>query len=250
MLSCSSLVWWLNVNMDLSQFRVLSFDCYGTMIDWESGILANIRPWIEAQGAELSDVEALESFGVAESTQEAETPDAPYPTVLQAVHNRLAAQWGFPPDGSAARRFGQSVGSWPAFPDSHQALTRLKQRYRLVILSNVDRGSFSASQKLLDVEFDAVYTAEDIGSYKPDPNNFAYLIDSEKAEGYHKSDILHVGQSLFHDHVPASEAGIATCWIQRPTPAGDHGAARPPDRRPRVDFHFTSLAQLADAAGL
>jgi 2-haloalkanoic acid dehalogenase type II len=236
--------------MDLSQFRVFSFDCYGTMIDWESGILVNLRTWIETQGAELGDVEILESFGVTESTQEAETPDAPYPEILEGVHKRLAIQWGLPPDGSAARRFGQSVGSWPAFPDAHGALTRLKQRYRLVILSNVDRGSFSASQRQLGVEFDAVYTAEDIGSYKPDPNNFTYLIEAERAEGYHKTDVLHVGQSLFHDHVPASEAGIATCWIQRPTPAGDHGAARPPDRRPRVDFHFTSLAQLADAAGL
>lgn len=236
--------------MDLSQFRVLSFDCYGTMIDWEAGILANLRPWIETQQLELRDVDILEAFGLAESTEEAEAPDAPYPVVLEAVHSRLANRWGLPPDEPAANRFGHSVGSWPAFPDSHDALTRLQQQYRLVILSNVDRASFAVSQRQLDVEFEAVYTAEDIGSYKPDPYNFTYLIESEQAAGFHKSEILHVGQSLFHDHVPASAAGIATCWIQRPSLAGDHGATRPPDHRPRVDFHFTSLAQLADAAHL
>lgn len=240
---------WLNTVMDdLSEFRVMSFDCYGTMIDWESGILAQIRPWVDAQDVEVGDVEILEAFGLAESAQEAETPGALYPVVLRGVHHRLAAQWSLPPDDLAARQFGESVGSWPAFADSREALTRLQQRYRLVILSNVDRKSFSASQNLLGVEFDAVYTAEDIGSYKPDANNFAHLLQSERAVGYDKSEILHVGQSLFHDHAPASEAGLTTCWIQRSTPAGDHGAARQPHRQPRVDFRFTSLAELADAA--
>jgi len=236
--------------MKLSEFQVMSFDCYGTMIDWESGILAQIRPWVAAQGVEVSDSEILEGFGAAESLQEAETPSALYSDVLRGVHRRLATLWGLPHADSAAHRFGKSVGMWPVFPDSHDALSRLQQRYRLVILSNVDRESFSASQTLLGVEFDAVYTAEDIGSYKPDPNNFAHLLESEKAAGYDRSEILHVGQSLFHDHVPASDAGLATCWIQRPTAVGDHGAAPPPKRLPRVDFHFFSLVELADAAHL
>ncbi len=107
----------------------------------------------------------------------------------------------------------------------------------------------TASNTLLNVDFDAIYTAEDIGSYKPDPRNFAHLIESEQKAGYSTQELLHVGQSLFHDHVPASEAGLATCWIQRPSRAGDHGAARLPDHRPKVDYHFTSLAELADAAG-
>ncbi len=233
----------------LSDFRVLSFDCYGTMIDWETGILAQLRPWLEAQGVRPGDAEILEAFGLAESTQEAETPGARYPLVLRRVHDRLATRWGLSHDEQAAIRFGASVGSWPAFPDSHEALARLKERYRLVVLSNVDRASFSASNERLDVEFDAIYTAEDVGCYKPDPRNFAHLIESEKACGYSKDDILHVGQSLYHDHLPASEAGLATCWVRRPTRAGEHGAARPPQRRPDVDYHFTSLAELADAAG-
>jgi len=242
---------WLYVGMaQLNDFRVLSFDCYGTMIDWETGIIDQLRPWVEAQRMHLSDVDLLDAFGLAESAQEAETPQALYPIILERVHYRLAARWGLAHDEKAAVRFGESVGAWPAFSDSHNALTRLKERYRLVILSNVDRKSFAASNQLLDVEFDAVYTAEDIGSYKPDPRNFTHLIESEKAVGHQPGDILHVGQSLFHDHVPASEAGLASCWIQRPTPASNHGAARPPRHRPDVTFHYTSLAQLADAAGL
>ena len=234
---------------DLKDFRVLSFDCYGTMIDWETGILTQLRPWFDSQGHHLEDSEILEAFGIAESAQEAETPEALYPMVLQGVHSRLATLWGLAHDQHAALRFGASVGQWPTFPDSHQALTRLGQRFRLVILSNVDRESFSQSNELLDVAFDAVYTAEDIGSYKPDPRNFAHLVESEDKAGYSAGEILHVGQSLFHDHVPASKAGLATCWIQRPAPAGDHGAARPPDSSPDVDYHFTSLGELADAAG-
>ncbi len=120
----------------------------------------------------------------------------------------------------------------------------------MVILSNVDRTSFSGSQQLLGVDFDAIYTSEDIGFYKPDARNFAYLLEAERAAGYRRPEILHVGQSLFHDHVPAAKAGLATCWIQRPSPAGAHGAARSPNSRPHVDFHFRSLAELVEAAGL
>ena len=238
----------VDCGMDLNEFRVLSFDCYGTIVDWETGILSNIRPWLDTRGAVIEDVEILEAFGRAESGEEAADPRAPYPTILRRVHARLAAEWNLIPDAPAAVRFGGSVGVWPVFSDSRRALTDLKRRYRLVILSNVDRASFGESQRQLGVEFDAVYTAEEIGSYKPDPKNFAHLIDSERVAGFHQSEILHVGQSLYHDHVPASDAGLSTCWIQRPTPAGDHGAARPPRNRPRVDFHFTSLEELAAAA--
>ena len=236
--------------MDLADFRVLSFDCYGTMIDWETGIMAQIRPWLAGRGVAVSDVEILQAFGQTESAEEEAAPDALYPIILERVHGRLAARWGLLADEEAAVRFGGSVERWPPFPESHEALTRLKQRYRLVILSNVDRRSFSKSQQQLDVDFDAIYTAEDIGSYKPDPRNFDHLLEAERAAGYRRREILHVGQSLFHDHVPATNAGIATCWIQRPTLAGDHGAAQPPASRPRVDFHFRSLTELAEEAGL
>ncbi len=236
--------------MELTSFRVMSFDCYGTMIDWERGILAAIRPWLEARGCDVPAAEILAAFGVAEADVEAETPGAPYPVVLERVHRRLTTRWGLDPEAAEAHRFATSVLHWPAFDDSPDALARLQRRYRLVVLSNVDRASFAASRDRLGIDFDAVYTAEDIGSYKPDPRNFAHLIDAEGAAGHDRAHILHVGQSLFHDHVPASHAGIATCWIRRPSVAGDHGAARPPERPPRVDFQFTSLEALADAAGV
>jgi FMN phosphatase YigB (HAD superfamily) len=113
----------------------------------------------------------------------------------------------------------------------------------------VDQKSFAASRNQLDITFDAVYTAETIGSYKPDSAKFDYLLEAERTAGYDQAEILHVGQSLFHDHVPAANAGIATCWIQRPSPAGKHGAAQPPATRPEVDFHFATLAELAAASG-
>ena len=238
----------LTSSMDVSDFRVLSFDCYGTMIDWETGILANLRPWLEFRGVNVKDAEILETFGRAEAAEEAATPDALYPDILARVHDRLAATWSLDSDPNAALRFGNSVVSWSPFSDSHDALTRLGRQYRLVILSNVDQTSFDKSRNQLDVDFDAVYTAETIGSYKPDPANFEYLRKAEEEAGYTKEEILHVGQSLFHDHVPASKAGLATCWIQRPSPAGRHGAAKSPTTSPDVDFHFTNLAELAAAS--
>ena len=231
--------------VELADFRVLSLDCYGTMIDWETGILARLAPW-----SGRSDTESLEAFGLAESAEQAAAPTAPYPEILRRVHHRLADVWELPPDDNAAAAFGRSVGDWPAFPDAPDALPRLASRYRLVVLSNVDGESFARSNRRLGIGFDAVYTAQDIGAYKPDPRTFNHLIDAEAAAGYGRSDLLHVGQSLYHDHVPAGATGLATCWVRRPTRAGEHGAARAPARRPALDFEFGSLAELADAAGV
>ena len=233
--------------MDLGDFKVLSFDCYGTLIDWETGILSQLRPFLAAHDIEADDAEVLGGFGRAESEEEAIAPGELYPEILRRVHSRLASHWGLDADPSAADEFGNSVALWPPFSDSQQALMELQKSYRLVILSNVDRSSFAASERRLGVSFDAVYTAEDIGSYKPDPRNFAYLLEAEWDAGFRRSDILQVAQSQFHDHVPATAAGISTCWIQRPSPAGDHGAARPPDDQPPVNFHFKSLAELVES---
>jgi len=233
--------------VDLNDFKVLSFDCYGTLIDWEAGILSQIGPFLSGHGIDVEDAAILGAFGQAESMEEADDPGELYPEILRRVHSRLASNWGLDADTSRAEEFGNSVVLWPAFSDAHGALAELHQTYRLVILSNVDRASFAASERRLGVSFDAVYTAEDIGSYKPDPRNFDHLLDRERESGFERADILHVGQSVFHDHEPASAAGIATCWIQRPSPAGEHGAARPPDTKPNIEFHFSSLADLVVA---
>jgi 2-haloalkanoic acid dehalogenase type II len=232
---------------DLTDFRVLSFDCYGTLIDWEAGISEHLGAWIGPLRPDVSAGEVLRAFGRAEAIEEELSPTALYPEILERVHRRLASGWDVAPDPIAAARFAGSVGDWPAFADSHGALVALKKHFRLVILSNVDVRSMMASQERLGVAFDAVYTAEEIGSYKPDPSNFAHLIAAEERAGHSRSDILHVGQSLYHDHVPASSAGLATCWIKLPSRAGEHGATRPPEEDPVVDFRFSTMDELAHA---
>ena len=234
--------------MSLHEYDVLTFDCYGTLIDWETGLLASLRPLTRLSRRELASAEVLTTFARAESEQEAKTPSAPYPEVLAAVHRRLATTWGIEAPETLHEDFGRSVGSWPAFVDSEPALAYLKRFHRLVILSNVDRASFAQSNDKLGVEFDAVYTAEDIGSYKPDPRNFAYLIRQlERDFGVGREGVLHVAQSVFHDHVPAREAGLATCWIDRRAGQDGWGATAPPAEMPALDYHFPDLASLVRA---
>jgi 2-haloacid dehalogenase len=233
--------------MRLSDFSVLTFDCYGTLIDWETGISEALMPWLREAGVDLERDQVLEAFGELESAQQAATPGMLYPQLLAEVHRGLAGRFGIAPDAAAAAAFGASVGEWPAFPDSAAALAYLKQHYQLVILSNVDRASFARSNAKLGVAFDAVYTAEDIGSYKPDPRNFDYLLRHLAERGIARGQILHTAESLYHDHVPAKRIGLATCWIHRRAGKEGHGATRVPEGEVRPDFRFESLAALAEA---
>src|SRR6516162_5216901 len=164
--------------MRLTDFKVLTFDCYGTLIDWETGILRALAPLLRQDRVRRRDDAVLADFARHESAQQALTPDLIYCDLLGLVHRRLAAEWGVPASQEADQAFGRSVGDWPPFADSAAALAYLKQFYALVILSNVDRGSFAISNRRLGVAFDAVYTAEEIGSYKPDLRNFRYMIDA------------------------------------------------------------------------
>ena len=233
--------------MKLADFSVLTFDCYGTLIDWERGILAALAPLRVRAGGALSDDAMLEAFAATESRQQAMTPAMPYSNLLAEVHGQLATAWGIAPDAAEAARFGASIGAWPAFPDTVEALRYLKQHYRLVILSNVDRAGFQATQIRLGVVPDAVYTAQDIGSYKPDPRNFAYLLQRLEADGVAVGQVLHVAQSLFHDHVPANAVGLASAWIDRRDGASGSGATVPVSADVRYDFRFTDMAGLVRA---
>lgn len=234
--------------MKLSDFKALTFDCYGTLIDWETGLWNALQPLISAGAPAVVREKALDLFAQLETEYERETPSLRYPTLLAVVHARMAKSWGVSAHADLHDRFGGSVPDWPAFPDSAAALTYLKRHFKLVILSNVDRTSFATSNKKLRVTFDAVYTAEDIGSYKPDPRNFAYLIEHVEANlGIRKSEILHTAQSLHHDHVPAERAGLARAWIDRRFGRDGTGATVMPANPPKVDFHFKSLAELAEA---
>jgi 2-haloacid dehalogenase len=233
--------------MNLADFKVLSFDCYGTLVDWETGILTALRPLVSRSGVILDSDTLLAEFAAHESAQQAATPDMPYAELLTRVHARLAGAWDVADDPAEDARFGASVGDWPAFPDTVAALRMLQQSYRLVILSNVDRHSFHATQRRLGVPFDAIYTAQDVGSYKPDPRNFAYLIDRLADDGFQRSDVLHVAQSLFHDHAPANAIGLASAWIDRRYGATGWGATAPPPPGVRYDFRFNSLAEFAES---
>jgi 2-haloacid dehalogenase len=228
----------------LSDFDVLSFDCYGTLIDWETGILQALAPWLDRHGADPETV--LEAFSRHESAQETETPTLRYPEVLARVHHRLAAELGLDSTPEEDAAFGASIPQWPPFPDSPDALRSLHRYYRLVILSNVDRASFRATEERLGVRFDHVFTAEDIGSYKPDPANFEYLVRELARNGVPRERILHTAQSLFHDHVPARRLGLATAWIDRRRGRAG-GATRMPDEAVQPDFTFSSLEEMAQA---
>ena len=234
--------------MKLTDFRVLSFDCYGTLIDWERGILTALRPLIARAGVDQDDEAILAAFAAQEVAQQGATPDLAYGALLGLVHGRLAHVWGAVEDTAENNRFGASVADWPAFPDTVAALRLLKQRFRLVVLSNVDRASFAMSNQRLGDPFDAVYTAQDIGSYKPDARNFAYLLARLAEDGYAKSDILHVAQSLFHDHAPANAIGLASAWIDRRAGLQGWGATVPPPSGVRYDFRFATLGELAGRA--
>jgi len=231
----------------LSDFTVLTFDCYGTLIDWETGINAALQPWLQRHGLTLSADTVLETFAQHESAQQAETPTMRYAELLMTLHRRLGRHWRLPSSEAEAEAFGHSIANWPAFPDSAEALQYLKQYYTLVILSNVDRHSFAASNHRLQITFDAIYTAEDIGSYKPDQRNFTYMLEHLAAQGVAPGHILHTAQSVFHDHIPATALGLATCWIDRRHAQTGHGATPPPTSNARIDFRFNSLAGLVEA---
>ena len=233
--------------MELTDFGVLTFDCYGTLIDWESGMVEALKPLTGRAAVELTRERILEAHARHESSQQAWTPGMRYDELLAVVHKRLAEEWGVTVTVDECVAYGRSVGDWPAFPDSVEALRYLKDHYRLVILSNVDNRSFAASREKLGVAFDAVYTAEDIGSYKPSDRNFEYMLEKLGAHGIGKGDILHTAESLFHDHAPANRHGLASCWIYRRHDQEGFGATMDPGETPRHDFRFDSMADLVEA---
>lgn len=233
--------------MRLSDFRVLTFDVYGTLIDWESGIVAGLRPILSRMETPPDREAVLAAHAFHESTAQAQTPAKPYPELLAVVAKRLAEEWGVPVSWEDCLAYGRSVKDWPAFPDSAEALAYLKEHYALVVLSNVDDASFAASNARLGVVFDAVFTASDIGAYKPASRNFEYMLTQLGRRGIRAGDILHTAESLFHDHQPAARFGLATCWIHRRHDKEGFGATRDPGERPRTDFRFTSMAAMVAA---
>jgi 2-haloalkanoic acid dehalogenase type II len=230
----------------LSDYRLLSFDVYGTLIDWESGILAAFQPILDRNGGKpFTRKYLLEVFHGLEREQQAKTPEMLYSQILSTVHFQFAAALGLEePSAEESTDFGNSVGKWSAFPDTVDALRRLSKHYKLLVLSNVDRQSFDVTNAgpLQGIHFDAILTAQDIGSYKPDVRNFGYMLEHVKAKfGFDKDEILQTAQSQVHDHRPAAELGIKTVWIVRP------GACMGNTAGEIYDWKFNTLGEMANA---
>jgi 2-haloacid dehalogenase len=234
-------------DLDLTRFEALSFDCYGTLIDWETGIAAVLASWARQQGLRLGDEELLLAYADNEAAVERDAPTASYPAVLAEAFRRTGEALGAFVEDRWAQALGESVPDWPAFPDSADALARLARRYQLIILSNVHRDGFAGSNRRLDGTFSAVITAEDVGAYKPAENHFRALDAALPGLGVARDRLLHVAQSLFHDHVPARREGLPSVWINRRHDRPGWGATPEPTEAWAYDLEFPSMAALADA---
>jgi putative hydrolase of the HAD superfamily len=233
--------------MLLTDFDALTFDCYGTLIDWESGMVEALKGLSDRAQRPLTRDQILEAHARHESSQQRYTPAKRYRDLLPIVCKRLAEEWGVHVTHEDCIEYGRSVGNWPAFEDSPGALQYLKKYFKLVILSNVDNETFQVSNRRLQVEFDAIYTAEDIGSYKPSARNFEYMIEKLEGIGVKREKILHTAESMFHDHKPANDHGLKSCWIYRRNAQQGFGATMNPGQMPHVDFKFNSMHELVKA---
>ncbi|KAF2762796.1 putative hydrolase [Pseudovirgaria hyperparasitica] len=233
--------------INLLDYKVLSFDVYGTLIDWEGGIITALQPLLTKDDSKASATreELMNAFHKLEADQQTRTPSKPYNELLATVHQQFAEQMGLPiPTNEESTAFGNTVGEWPAFTDTVDALRRLSKTYKLVVLSNVDRASFAKTNAgpLAGVKFDAILTAQDIGSYKPDLRNFEYMLEYVKEHlGVEKAQVLQTAQSQFHDHQPAQKVGIRSVWIAR------KGAAMGNREGAIYDRMYGTLGEMADA---
>ncbi|HEX6653745.1 MAG TPA: hypothetical protein VF072_13445, partial [Thermoleophilaceae bacterium] len=191
--------------------------------------------------------ELLIAYGPNEGAVQRETPAALYPDVLSTAFRRTGEALGAPVSNEWAARLGRSVGDWPAFPDSPDALARLARHYKLIIVSNVHRAGFAASNERLRGDFAAIITAEDVGAYKPAENHFRALDAALPGLGVERGELLHVAQSLFHDHVPAKREGLPSVWINRRHGRAGWGATPEPAEEYSYSAEFPSMAAFADA---
>ncbi len=229
------------IGLDRTSIRCLSFDCYGTLVDWETGLSHVLGEILGRHAVAVESPRLLELFAEIEAEVEASN-FIPYREVLRSVLQRLGALLGFSPSAADLHEFSGSVARWPVFPDTVAALRALGAKYRLVVLSNVDDDLFAATEKALGVAFDGVFTAQAIGAYKPSRENFEYLIQHA---GVAPDAILHVAQSVYHDIGPARQVGLACAWVKRRGCARGSGATPPAEVIPHVEVpDMKSLARL------
>jgi len=230
--------------LDFESFEILSFDCYGTLIDWETGILSALGPVLARHGHRVPDETLLEAFAVLETGAES-GPYRPYAVVLRDVVEGLGRRFGFTPDDAERGILAASLPEWPPFADTRDALRALQTRYRLAVISNIDDDLFAGTARSLGIEFDWVVTAGQVGSYKPSVENFRRALARFGAPA---ERVLHVAQSLFHDIAPAKSLGFATVWVNRRHGRPGRGATPPATARP--DAEVPDLRSLARLAGL
>ncbi len=228
--------------IDYADVDALTFDCYGTLIDWETGLADAFRPILAAHRLAMDAEDVLTQFARHEAAAEA-GPYLRYTDVLAASLRGVADELGFIPTDDEVAAFSRSVEAWPAFPDSVDALAQLKRRFRLGVITNCDDDLFAASNQRLGVEFDWIVTAQQVGAYKPSEANF--MVAFERL-GLPRERIVHVAQSLFHDHVPAKRLGLTTVWIDRRHDRPGSGATPPAEASP--DAVYPNMAAFAAAA--
>lgn len=229
--------------IDFTTKRVLTFDCYGTLIDWETGILSTLEPILTDHGVTANAEDLLTLYAELEPAAE-QGPYTPYRQLLMAVLRGLGERLGFTPSTAEQSRFANAVGDWPPFADTPAALRALKRRFRLAIISNIDDDLFARTNQKLDVVFDWIVTAQQVRSYKPSLNNFRQAL---ARIGLPTEQVLHVAQSLFHDHAPAKLLGLETVWVNRRH--GKAGAGATPYANARPDLEIRDLATLVRMSG-
>ncbi len=234
--------------MKLPDFKMLTFDTYGTLIDWESGIYNALQPLLDKVPVKLHRDEVLELFAEFEMRLQAETPSQVYSSLLADVARSIAHKWQIKISDQEAINFGRSVKHWPAFDDSSETLNYLRRHYLMATVTNCDRISYMGSNARLEIEWDAIYTAQDIGCYKPNLRNFEYMFERARRDlGVLPHEILHVAQSLTHDMVPATSMGMTKVWINRRHNREGLGATAPPQGEYTIEWEFNSMADFVEA---
>ncbi len=225
--------------MDFSSVRLITFDCYGTLIDWETGILQALRPLFARNGNPVPDTELLAHYGEIEAELES-GPYLRYRDVLARTAEEMGQRLDVKILSQQAKDFAESLPQWEPFPDTVAALKTLSKKFQLGIISNIDDDFFALTQKKLPIPFALIVTAQQVQSYKPSLRNFEEAI---KRSGRNKNEVLHAGQSLYHDVAPANSLGIKNVWVNRPSIVPNSGAAKPGVAQPSLEVH--SLAELA-----
>jgi len=229
--------------LDFNRFELITFDCYGTLINWEDGILRCLHQILAAHGKKPDDAQILQLYADFEARAEQGTYRC-YRDVLQSVVNQFGEHFKFVATELEARSLPESLSSWKPWPDTVSALQELQRHFRLAIISNVDDDLFASTRPQLGVTFDQVITAQQAQAYKPSLKIFSLALSRIGAPA---DRIVHAGQSIYHDVIPAQSLGMATVWVNRPSLRAGIGAVKAAEGRP--DLEVSSLAELALAAG-